>query len=136
MPLERIPAKQRMISFTSLSSSTRQTPHRNKLSIQNYSQIERIDEPIENPPKTPRVTTLATQDEGDEDIEMADGDQGDDNDLESNASKVEEIEVQMSEILTRRNIPSTITIKKSHKKKKTRKPREETTWTRAYFDVT
>jgi hypothetical protein len=115
-------------------SSIRQTPRRNRSSIQNYSQYERIDEPIQNPPRTPKTTTHNTQAEEEEDVEMADKDQ--DSEQECGSPSSEEIEVQPSETPTRQNLPTTITIKKRFRNKKPRKQRGETTWTQAYFDIT
>jgi hypothetical protein len=50
MPLERVISKQRTISWGPISTPTHETPRRNRSTIQNYSQYERIDEPIQNPP--------------------------------------------------------------------------------------
>jgi hypothetical protein len=58
---------------------------------------------------------------------MADrGQDAEDNESLSSSGE-EEIKVQSTETPTCRNLPTTITIKRRHKEKKSRKPRDETT---------
>jgi hypothetical protein len=129
--------KQRTISFAPMSSSTRQTPRRNASNIQDYSQYERIDEPIQNPLRTPKTSTQPTQLDNNKDTQMTDGEEDleDANDLLL-SSREEEIEVQAAKTPTQRNLPSTVTIKRRYLNKRPRKQRDETTWTQFYFDVT
>ena len=132
MPLERVQGKQRTISWVSMGTPTRQTPRRTASTIQNYSQYERIDEPIRNPslaPRTPKTNTQSIELDKDGDIQMADGEEDDELDNLSSSLGEEEIAMDSVETPTRRNVPTTITIKKCHLKKKDRKPREETIWT-------
>jgi hypothetical protein len=127
MPPQRVVPKQRTISFASTTSSTRQTPRRNIPTIQDYKNFERIDEPIQNPastPKTPRTATQATQAEEDDTIDISDN--AEDNEGEESLSN-EEIEVDTTETPTRRNLQSTVIIRKRHLKRRVRKAREETT---------
>jgi hypothetical protein len=132
MPPERVQRKQRTISWASIGTPTRQTPRRTTSTIQNYSQYERIDEPIRNPspaPRTPKTNTQSTEPDKDGDIQMADGEDDDELDNLSSSLGEEEIAVDGVQTPTRQNVPTTITIKKRHLKKKDWKPREETTWT-------
>ena len=141
MPPERVITAQRKISFAPLSQSTRSTPRRNVSSIQNYSNFERIDEIIQNPPKTPKSTAQNTQPQGDRDIEIEDGEEEEEEEEEDNSStfgeeEEEEVQIEPLDIPTCQNLLSTITIKRYRKEKKFRKSRDETTWTQAYFDIT
>jgi hypothetical protein len=114
---------------------TRQTPWRNVLAILDYKNFERIDEPIQNPactPKTPRTSTRATQAEKDDTIDISDD--SEDDEVEEGLSN-EEIEVDAAKTPTRRNLQSTVIVRKHHLKRRVRKAREETTWVQAYFDV-
>ncbi len=143
MPPERTQRRIQFVPVSNIPSSTRRTPRRNKSSIQNYAQPERIDEPMQNrptTPKTPRISTLGRtlgrgQVEDEDDIEMLD--KTDDEDIfASEKSGDEEVEIEPSTTPTRQNLPSTITVHKRRTITKPRKPREETTWTRYYFDIT
>jgi hypothetical protein len=101
--------------------------------------FERIYEPIVNPPKTPKASTQNTQCEGDGDVNMADGDEEEDDTLFiSSEEEEEEVSIDLESTSTRPNLPSTVTIKRQRKSrsKTARKPRDETTWTQAYFNVT
>jgi hypothetical protein len=115
MASQRVPVSQQKLTFIPITSSTRQTPRRNLSLIQNYSQYERIDEPIVNPPKTPKTVLQATQalSEGDEDVEIEDREEEDT--IEIDESSSDEEVVQPSDTPTRRNLPSTITVKR-HKR--------------------
>lgn len=66
---------------------------------------------------------------------MADKEEEEELDNLSSLLREEEIAVDSVETPTRRNVPTTITIKKRYLKKKDQKPREETTQTQAYFNV-
>jgi hypothetical protein len=129
---------QRTISLAPIPPLTRATPRRNALTITNYARPERIDEPIQNPPQTPRAPTRNMQADSHEGTEMADGDDNDEDDEEEQA----QLDDEMAEILdpdtpTQRNLSSTVVTKRHRIKKRTRKARSEMmTWTQHYFDVT
>ena len=127
MPPQHTAPKQRTISFAPITSSTRQTPRRNVPAILDYKNFERIDEPIQNPactPKTPRTSTQATQAEEDNTINISDD--AEDDEGEEGLSN-EEIEVDTAETPTRRNLQSTVIVRKRYLKRRVRKAREETT---------
>jgi len=138
MPPQRSELVQQRISYTPTTSNPlnpRGTPRRNRNTIQNYARPERIDEVIENPPiatpchlHPPRPTV---EDAEDEDIDMEDRDED-----EEEQEVEEELAIDQSSTLTRRNLPSTVVIKTRRCSTKPRKPRKETTWTQNYFDVT
>jgi hypothetical protein len=99
MPPQRTAPTQRKISFSPLAQFTRDTPRQNRFVIQNYSQLERIDELIVNPPQTPRTPHAFTRPArplNDDDIGI--------DDVEGKGEvKVEEEEVpiELSDTLTR-----------------------------------
>jgi hypothetical protein len=141
MPPERISKKQRVLSWAPTTSSPRQMSRRNKSTIQNYSRCEQIDEPISNPPRTPKTphpptkdTHIIRDDASEEEVQMADDQDGDNN----GSGSEEEVEIDPADTPTRHNLPSTITIKKRRTTttKKARKMRKETSWTQCYFNVT
>jgi uncharacterized UBP type Zn finger protein len=135
MPPQCVNSKQRTISWGNTSTPMRQTPSRsNRTLIQNYSQLERREVSIQNPPKTPKTPAARAQVQDDGDIEMANGEEDQGGVSDSTISSDEE--AQPTETPTRCRIPSTITVKRRHKGKKPQKPRDETTWTQHYFEVT
>jgi hypothetical protein len=101
MPLERVISKQRTISWGPIGTPMRQIPRRNRSTIQNYSQYERIDELIQNPPRTPKTTTQLTQLDDNGEAQIADGEE-DIADVNDSSSSLGEgrIEVQFAETPT------------------------------------
>jgi hypothetical protein len=76
MPPQRVNSKQRTISWGNTSTPTRQTPScSSRTLIQSYSQLERREVSIQNPPKTPKTPAARTQVQDDGDIEMANGEE-------------------------------------------------------------
>jgi len=133
MPPQRSEPTQRRISFgptTSNPLNPRGTPRRNRNTIQNYAQPERIDELIKNPLPTPRHPHPPSPTAKD-DVDMTDRDEN-----EEEQEVKEELLIDQSRTPTRQNLPSTVVIKTRQQSKKPRKPRKETTWTQHYFEVT
>jgi hypothetical protein len=132
MPPQRSIPKQKTLLFDPIATPIRQTPRTNRTIVPNYSQLVRVDEPIENPLKEqPPPQQL----KADEDVEMDDGVQ--DDELDNVSLSLSEEEIGLADTPTRKNLPTTVVIRTRHKEKKQRrKTRTKKTWVQAYFDVT
>ncbi|KAL5321365.1 hypothetical protein ACEPPN_009322 [Leptodophora sp. 'Broadleaf-Isolate-01'] len=131
-----LPPGQRQLAF---APSVRDTPQRDRI-VTNYRNLERIDEPIVNPPRTPATNRQATQSssvtkEDDEDLDEPGPEDDDSND----ENQAETIHIQDNSTPTRRGLASTVQImlkKVDRTTKKTRKDRTESTWTIPFFNMT
>ena len=120
MAPQRSPPVQRRISFLPTSENPlnpRGTPCRNRNTIQNYSQPERIDEIIKNPAATPHHphppgptveddVDMADEDDDEEGQEIEEDEE--DQEIEKNVS------ISQSDTSTHQNILSTVTVKTTH----------------------
>jgi hypothetical protein len=117
MPLETNNPRQSRINWTVNSAPTRQTPSRStRTVIHNYSQLERSEFTPRNPSKATNLPASSIQTQEDGDIKIADGEE----DLATEASPLSSVGGDPN-TPTRRNLLSTIIIKRRHLGNKPRK---------------
>jgi hypothetical protein len=134
-PIRTQSASQATLSFARLPSA-RSTPRRHKTTITNYRNLERIDEPIINPPQTPRYTQASQNEPETMEIDsLRTEDEFGDGENEGNDE--EEVDIDTSGTPIRRNLPTTVRIKHIDKTKtKEQAERKEDSWLIPFFEVT
>lgn len=115
MPPQRSVPTQRRISFAPTTPNLlnlRGTLRRNRNTIQNYAQLERINELIENPAPTP-CHPHPPRPTAEDDVDITDGDEN-----EEEQEVEEDLLIDQSRTPTRRNLPSTVVIKTRRQSRK------------------